>query len=321
MGAVAARQVLADQVRAAQLADQRPPGPQRDAGQARRPGDRDVGAGMDRQQPEEPGGRGRECLVGPGEDGTQAGLRVVAVEAVQAPGRLGQLGGDLRRWRPRQARRAGGHHGQRERQPPAAGDDGVDRGRVRCDAAGAERPEERRAGLVEARQADRQRVGAGRGQQAAEPAAAGDDHQTVGAARQQVPDLLGVPAVVEHDQQAPAGKAAAVHARLGVQLGGNALLRHPERAEEAAQRLGRAHRRLPPVVSAQVDIQLPVRVAGGELVGEVDGEGGLADPGHAVDREHRRPARARDRRAGLGDEVVPAAEEGQVRRQLRGPGE
>ncbi|HZE33960.1 MAG TPA: hypothetical protein VE198_21330 [Actinoallomurus sp.] len=75
--------------------------------------------------------------------------------------------------------------------------------------------------------------------------------------------------------------------------------------------------RRPPVgiEPPQVDVQLPVSEAGGDLVRPVEREAGLADAGHAVDHD------GRGGRGGAQDvEVVATADEvRQTGRQLGGP--
>jgi len=90
-------------------------------------------------------------------------------------------------------------------------------------------------------------------------------------------------------------------------------------AEHAAQRVQRVQAG---GSALEVDIQLPVRelARGGELVGGVNGQGGLADPAHAVDRaDHRRPGRPGGR-IQQGDELTKlrnaAREVSDIGRQL-----
>jgi hypothetical protein len=89
--------------------------------------------------------------------------------------------------------------------------------------------------------------------------------------------------------------------------------------EEVGQRLDGAHGR-GGGEAAQVHIQLPVREVGADLVGPVDGQGGLAHPGRAPDgRDHHRgrcPRAGGQQPVEAGQTVGPAGEAGHVHRQL-----
>ena len=94
----------------------------RDPGQAGRRGQRDVRARVQAEQPEHPG-RGRaELVIGPGQDGSQVGRRVIGLEGVEPAARVPQLGGQLgqRALRPPGGPASG--DGQRQREARARRD-------------------------------------------------------------------------------------------------------------------------------------------------------------------------------------------------------
>ena len=84
VGPVPAGSVLGHQVGAGQLGEQPACLPQLDSGQAGGRPDRDIGPGMDAEQPEEPGGGRAERQVGPGEHRPDVGGRLAAGEHVEA---------------------------------------------------------------------------------------------------------------------------------------------------------------------------------------------------------------------------------------------
>ncbi len=160
--------------------------------------------------------------------------------------------------------------------------------------------------------------------QAGELVAAGDDDQAAGGTGQQWTDLAGVAGVVEEDQHPALGEHAAVQRRLGVQRGGDAHRRDAERVEEDPDGCLRRHDRTGRIEAAQVDVELSVGEAVGDLVRPVHGQGGLADAAHAADRTDH----DRGRRAGMvgqqGSDTVEfglsADERGQIGGQLRRAG-
>jgi hypothetical protein len=102
-------------------------------------------------------------------------------------------------------------------------------------------------------------------------------------AGQQGPHLLGVAGIVqEHEhpstcQQAPAQGGP----RVGVQR--DPRRRQAQGFEQTADRLGPADRQSPRIKAAQVDEQLTIGQALGDLMCPVDRQGRLAYPGRAAD--------------------------------------
>ena len=115
-----------------------------------------------------------------------------------------------------------------------------------------------------------------------------------GVSWQQGSDLFGVGGVVQHDQGAGAGQPVAVGRGPGRQVVWDLLTGNPEQAQESVEDRGRVGRWLGRVgmEPAQVDEQHPgVGRFADEQVPGVDGQLGLADPGHPGDRgDHHRPA-------------------------------
>ncbi len=103
---------------------------------------------MQGEQPEEPGGRGRDGGQGPGEDRGDVRRGVGAGEGLQTAVRRVQFGGDRRQREVGVGGRAGGDAGQGERQSGAqSGDLGHGPG-LGVDARDAQPPGEEGAGLV-----------------------------------------------------------------------------------------------------------------------------------------------------------------------------
>jgi len=90
--------------------------------------------------------------------------------------------------------------------------------------------------------------------------------------------------VVEQQQDLPARDVIAPAGRPGLQAGRDLLGGDPGGQQQAGQPVRRIHRPLPGGVGVQRQEELPVREAPGQPVGGVHGQGGLADPGHSVDR-------------------------------------
>ena len=188
---------------------------------------------------------GAERVVGPGEHRADVGGGVVAGEGVQAAAAVARARRPARPagsagWAAARAATMASASGSRAH----SGDDRRRRRRLgrhprRAEAAGQQLAAPRSA----VSRSSVQRVGAVGGDQAGQLVAAGDHDQAARRAGQQRADLLGVAGVVQHDQHPPAGEQAAVQRRparprpAGIRCG-----RHAERVEEAAERLGRAHR-------------------------------------------------------------------------------
>ena len=162
--------------------------------------------------------------------------------------------------------------------------------------------------------------------QLGEPVAAGDQHRAAVGRGQQRTHLLGVPGVVQHDQDPGAAQQAAI--------AGGALLepgRHlggvlAEGAQPLAEHGLRGQRVL--VGAEQVHVQLPVREALGDPVRDVHGQRGLAEPAAAGDRGdgdlprvagagQQRGAQVLDLRAAAGEVGGAGRELGEQRRPRR----
>jgi hypothetical protein len=93
--------------------------------------------------------------------------------------------------------------------------------------------------------------------------------------------------VVEEQQQLAAGEPVAPQPRPVVERGGDVLAGDPDREQQRLERVDRRDRLLVGGVPTQLEEQLSVWEPVGDPVCDVDGEGGLADAGHAghhVDR-------------------------------------
>ncbi|MDT4987309.1 MAG: hypothetical protein QOI74_1403 [Micromonosporaceae bacterium] len=130
------------------------------------------------------------------------------------------------------------------------------------------------------------------GVQVGEAAPAGDQHGAARRVGQQRAHLLGGRGVVQHHQGPGTGETAAVGGGAGVQVVRDLVAGYPQQTQETVQHGGRVGRRVRPigVDPAQIDEQHPVeRLLPGEEMPGVDGELGLADPGHSGDRgDHHR---------------------------------
>ncbi|MCX4759001.1 hypothetical protein OG196_06805 [Kitasatospora purpeofusca] len=132
-------------------------------------------------------------------------------------------------------------------------------------------------------------------------------------------DLRGVDGVVQHQQVPLARRPAApqLGALLGVRR--QRVLADTDRPEQVGQRRARFERRLARSGAAQVHEELSVGEAVGEGVSDVDGQGGLADPGHAVDGgDDQRTGPGAARSGGQGQQPVHLlAPSGEVRDGVR----
>jgi hypothetical protein len=298
---IAAGGVLGDQVRAGELGQQRPHLRDRDASEAGGGAGREVGAGVEPEQPEQLRRASAEGVVGPGEHRPQVGGGVPGVELVEAVAGLAELvgqGGERELW---VGGGAGGDDGQRQGQPRAAGDELVGGVGFGDDPVVAEPAGQQLHGFVAVEQVEGERLGAS-GDQARELVAAGHQQQAAGCAGQQRGDLVGVAGVVQQDQHAFAGQQAAVQACLGRQADGDLLRRHLQRVQESPYRLGGYHRRPGRVEPAQVDVQLAIGEPVGDPVRPVDRQGGLADASGPGD--HGDHHRARRRLVGVVEQPV-----------------
>jgi hypothetical protein len=298
---IAAGGVLGDQVRAGELGQQRPHLRDRDASEAGGGAGREVGAGVEPEQPEQLRRASAEGVVGPGEHRPQVGGGVPGVELVEAVAGLAELvgqGGERELW---VGGGAGGDDGQRQGQPRAAGDELVGGVGFGDDPVVAEPAGQQLHGFVAVEQVEGERLGAS-GDQARELVAAGHQQHAAGCAGQQRGDLVGVAGVVQQDQHGFAGQQAAVQACLGRQADGDLLRRHLQRVQESPYRLGGYHRRPGRVEPAQVDVQLAIGEPVGDPVRPVDRQGGLADASGPGD--HGDHHRARRRLVGVVEQPV-----------------
>ena len=185
-----------------------------------------------------------------------------------------------------------GGNGQRQRQPCAQPDELGHGLRLGLDPPGAKPPGQQLAGLLLGEQAKGKQPGPLDGGQPGELAAAGDQHQAAGRARQQRPHLRRIARVVEHHQHPPARQHAAVQPSLGINVGRDGLRRHPQRIQEPPHHPRRGNRVAGRTEPAQVGIQLPIRKQVGHPVREEHCQRGLAHPGHPPDRrDHHRATR------------------------------
>lgn len=116
----------------------------------------------------------------------------------------------------------------------------------------------------------------------------GDQDRRFRGVGQQRTQLGGPGGVVQHDQQLPAPGPLAVEAdQLVLVLGGRYVVHGAQRAQQPAQHPGGVPGSA--VRGAQVGVQLPVGEVPLAAVGRVDGEGGLAEPGHSGDQHPAGP--------------------------------
>jgi hypothetical protein len=111
---------------------------------------------------------------------------------------------------------------------------------------------------------------------------AGDQHGAGRAAGQQRPDLLGARGVVQDHERPAAREQGAIHRRLFGLGERDGRWGHAQPAQEHGQHVGGRHRRIRGV-AAEVDVELGVRVPGGDPVRPAQGERGFADSADARD--------------------------------------
>ena len=287
------------------------------------------------------------------EDGGHPGRDVGRVElpeqAVQAAGRAGQaVVGDVERGAHAQAvvgqlvqsvpvaepRREVGHppvrpggqlragDAQRQRQPSAQPEQVLAGARLgtqppRPDDAGQQLPCRPVVQYVQ--------LGLPRTGQRGQPRPAGDDHPAAGAGRagrtragQQRRHLVLVGGVVQHDQDPAVGQHGPVQGGAFARAVGDRRATDTQRPQEPAQDLrGRGRVRL-------AALQIGVEPAVGEVLahhlGDVPGQGGLADPAHPGDGDDAAVVAVAAQHTGqCGDVAGPAGEVGDRRRHLVRP--
>nr|WP_232075338.1 hypothetical protein [Phytohabitans suffuscus] len=239
---VAAGQVFGGEVGVAELGQESPCAAGGHGGEAGGGGRADVRAGMQAEQPEEPGRVGCEGVVGPGEHGADVGGAVTG-EGVEPVGAVAQLVGEGGEAAVRVGGGAGRDQGQGQREPGAPGDDAGGGGGLGREAVLAQAPGQQLVGVGGGEQVQRHGVRAVGGDETGQLVAAGDDDRAAGRAGQQRADLVGVAGVVEHDQHAFAGYQGAVQADLRVQAVGDRRGWHTECLQERVHRRQRRHRR------------------------------------------------------------------------------
>ena len=152
-----------------------------------------------------------------------------------------------------------------------------------------------------------------------QPAAAGDEHQAARGAGQQRLDLLLAGGVVEQQKDLLARHVAAPLPGPRVQPGRDLPRGQPGGQQQAGQRIGGVDRPPPGGVGVQREEELPVREGPGQPVRRMHREGGLADPGHPVDRVDLYHPATGSRRGQHSHQLrelgLPAGEGGDVARQ------
>ena len=143
------------------------------------------------------------------------------------------------------------------------------------------------ARLGEAEHVERERHCPLGGHQPGHIVAAGHHDQGARRAGQQRAHLGHAAGVVQDDQHPLAVQQAAEQGGPAFDVGRDPVRRHAQRVEEEPQRLGRLHRRGGRIQSAQVDVQLAVREALGDVTTEADGERGLPRSRRARDDDDR----------------------------------
>jgi hypothetical protein len=321
---VATGRVLAEEMGGGELGQERTRRSDGEGGECGRRRSREIGTGVQGQQPEEAGGGRRQRAGGPGEHGGDVHGGVVAGEGVETAVGLTQFCREGGQGKPGMGARTRGHTGQGERQSAAQSGDLTDRLRLGRGPLRSDAPGQEVACLVVVERVQGEGVRPLRGHETGQPAAAGDDRQAAGTAGEQLSHLLGVPCVVQQDEEPPAGQHAPVQRDLRVHTERNAFRRHPQGGQETPYGLAGTRDRSRRVEAPEVDVELPVGEAVGHLMRPVHGQRGLADAGHSVDGgDHhcvRGDGTVGQRREDLVQFGAPTREHGQTGRQLRGPG-
>ncbi len=217
---------------------------------------------------------GGERVVGDGQGAADA--QVVVLQVVQPALGGSQLPGQHLRGQRPAGGQAGGDDPQRERESAGQLDQGVVRMEPR---ASAHRAEQRRA-VLPAERAEREAAGA---VQCGQWRAAGDDHGAAGAGRQQGTHLGRARRVVQHQEDAGRGEERAEQGGGRVRVFGDVAGLGTEVAQECGEGLGGGERGHAGGGAVQVDVQLAVGKTLPQRMGDVEGEGALADAGHAAD--------------------------------------
>jgi len=292
MKGIAARDMLAEHVRGGELGQQSPGLTWFYSGEAGSRGHADVWAGVYSEQPEHPGGRRGQALVGPGEDRPSAGGLLPGVQRVKPglfPGHL--LGED----RDRKIGRGCGPCGsdrERQRQPRAQSDEPHGGIRLRSEPLAPEPGRQQPGGGLRVEQVQGNLGRAVGGDEPGERGPAGDQDQATRAGRQQRPYLGGLAGVVEYEHHPPSRDQAPVQACLAALGDGHPLRRYAERVKETSDRLGGRGRRRCRIKAAEVHIELAVGEPVGGLVCPVHRQGCLPDPAAPGQRRDHHSAAA-----------------------------
>ena len=210
-----------------------------------------------------------------------------------------------------------GQHPDRQRQVAAQPGDLAHRGIGGSQPGPGGKPGEQCPGF---RRGEDVKAEHGRVVQCGQPAAAGDEHQAARGARQQRLDLLVAGGVIEQQKDLLARHVAAPLPGPRVQPRRDLRRGYPGDQQQAGQRIGGVDRPPPGGVGVQRQEELPVREGPGQPVRRMHREGGLADPGHPIDRvDLYHPATSRRRRGQHSHQLrelgLPAGEGGDVARQ------
>jgi hypothetical protein len=203
----------------------------------------------------------------------------------------------------------------RQREQAAAGGDLGGRGRLGVHPVIAQELAQQAHRLRLGQRADGDRRGAAAGQQAGQPAPAGDQHQAARRPGQQRPELTRRPRIIQHDQQPLASQQRPVQRGRLVLIKGDPLGRRPQGAQESPQRLHRVHR-LARGMTPQVHEQLPVGKAASDLVCPVHGQSRLPGSGRPGDHHDRGPGVSGTDRVQAFEVFPPADEARGAGRQL-----
>lgn len=176
----ATRPAGGDEVRAGQVGQRPADLARRAGGQADGGVEGDVRAGVQAQEPEQPGGRLAERAVRPGEDRPDIGVRGADVERVEARLGVAQLVGEAAQRAAGAGADAGRDHREGERQPGAAGHDDVGRARLGGDAGRPDPAGEEHAGLAAGHDVEAEPLGAILHGQAQQLVAAGHHDHAAG---------------------------------------------------------------------------------------------------------------------------------------------
>ncbi len=177
----------------------------------------------------------------------------------------------------------GGGHGQCQGQSSAQADDVGRGGGLGGEPFRPQPPCQRLVGLGLRGQGEGEGFGAFRRDQAGESVAAGDQGEAAVAGGQQGTDLLFVAGVVQDEEDPPVGEEAAEEGAAAGDVLKDVLGGDAEGGEEAVQGVTGFDGGCVGVEPAQVDEELSVGEGGGDLVGVVDCEGGLADTRSTAD--------------------------------------